>query len=141
MANIKYVARALQECFLGGEHLHNVAYFVSKADVTDGVVLKDATPFIVADFSALFKNISFGRTRKGFVVENGDSCYKLQCFDEYDDCRAYVDKLNNSLLEAKLSILGEDRAAIKRHIKDVDYAKKFEKFFIGEIQDLQLGEE
>lgn len=138
MAQIKYVARELKEGVVGNSRFNVVAYFVSEAEVTDGVVYKNDIRFYVADFSSLFGKISFGRQRKGFVIEDGFACYKQRCFDSYDECKTYVDELNQKLLEARQAVLGDDRAVFKRHIKDVEYAKRFEKVF---AQNLQLGEE
>ena len=141
MENIKYVARELKEAFLSNGHLRVVAYFVSNAVVTGGVVTGNDVPFYVADFSSLFGEIPFGKRRKGFIIEDGAACYKLQCFDSYDECKRYVDELNQKLLESSRLVLGNDRAVLKRHIKDVEYAGKFEKYFVKNKGELQFGEE
>ena len=144
MAKIKYVARALNECFLGNIETEVVAYFVSKAYVDEGVVIRDEEPFVVVDFSSLFKKVPSIR-RKGFMIENGFGIYKKLSFDTYEECNRYVERLNIELLGRKTAVLGEDRAVLKRHEKDVNCARKFELFYAGDdyikiSEDSELGE-
>ena len=131
MANIKYVARALNELCLGNKESKTVAYFVSKAYIHEGAIIGNSSPFVLADFSSLFGKVPLLR-RKGFIIEDGLANYKLICFDTYDECNVYVQKLNDELLERKTAFLGGDKATLKRHKKDVDYAKKLELIYADE---------